>query len=86
MENEVELSDEFAVTKKFRNATEFSLFIEEQIKGTRLTYLEMVLEYCKNNDVDPESLKSLINQQLKDKIRLDAEDANMLKKRGTLVF
>lgn len=84
--DEIELNDEFAITKKFRNANEFSLFIEERIKGSKLSYLEMVLEYCKEEDVDPESIKTLISPSLKDKIRLDAEEANLMKKRGTLVF
>ena len=82
----VELTDEFAITKKFRNANEFSLFIEERIKGSKLTYLEMVLEYCKEEDIDPESVKSLIGPALKDKIRVDAEEANLLKKRARLEF
>lgn len=84
--NSIELTDEFAITKKFRNANEFSLFIEEKIKGSKLTYLEMVLEYCKEEDIDPESIKSLIGPALKDKIRVDAEEANLIKKRARLSF
>lgn len=84
--SDIVLSDEFAITKKFRNANDFSLFIEEKARGSKLNYLDIVLDYCKENDIDPESLKSLINQQLKDKIRIDAEESNLMKRRGKLVF
>lgn len=84
--SDVVLSDEFAITKQFRNANEFSLFIEDKARNSKLTYLDIVLDYCKENDIDPDSLKSLINQQLKDKIRIDAEESNLMKRRGKLVF
>lgn len=83
---DIVLSDEFAITKQFRNANEFSLFIEDKARNSKLTYLDIVLDYCKENDIDPDSLKSLINQQLKDKIRIDAEESNLMKRRGKLVF
>ena len=82
----IELTDEFAITKKFRNANEFSLFIEDKAKDSKLSYLDLVIDYCKENDIDPDCLKSLINQQLKDKIRIDAEESNLIKRRGKLVF
>lgn len=84
--SDIELSDEFAITKQFRNANDFSLFIEDKARNSKLSYLDIVLDYCKENDIDPDSLKSLINQQLKDKIRIDAEESNLIKRRGKLVF
>lgn len=84
--SDIELSDEFAITKQFRNANDFSLFIEDKARNSKLSYLDIVLDYCKENDIDPDSLKSLINQQLKDKIRIDAEESNLMKRRGKLVF
>lgn len=80
------LSDGFIITKQFKNSTEFSLFIEEEVSKRNVTYMDCVLDYCKENDIDPESLKSLINQSLKDKIRVEAEGLNMIKKQGKLVF
>ena len=82
----IELTDEFVITKQFRNANDFSLFIEEKARNSKLNYLDIVLDYCKENDIDPESLKTLINPQLKDKIRIDAEESNLMKRRGKLVF
>lgn len=80
------LSDSFIITKQFKNSTEFSLFIEEEVSRKNISYMDCVLDYCKDNDIDPESLKSLINQSLKDKIRVEAENLNMIKKQGKLVF
>ena len=83
---EENLSDGFIITKQFKNSTEFSLFIEEEVSKSNISYMDCVLNYCQENDIDPESLKSLINQSLKDKIRVEAESLNMIKKQGKLVF
>lgn len=82
-EVEVELSDEFAITKRFKNSTEFSLFIEEQIIGTGLSYLEMLVDYCDTNNVEHSAIKSLISPSLREKIRLEAEELSLMRKKGT---
>lgn len=81
--SDIELSDEFAITKKFRNANEFSLFIEESIVGTGLTYMEYLIDYCETNNIDCASIKTLISPALKEKIRLEAECNGMMRKLGT---
>lgn len=86
IEETVVESDEFVITKKFKNANEFSLHIEDLAIQRKVTFLDAVLDYCKEFDIDPESLKSLVNPQLKEKIRVDAEQANLMKKRGMLDF
>ena len=79
-------SDEFIITKQFSNSTEFCLYIEEEVMMKDISYMDCVLQYCVENDIDPESIKSLINQSLKDKIRVEAENLNMIKKQGRLEF
>jgi len=86
IEDTIAETDGFVITKKFSNANEFSLFIEDLAMQRKVTFLDAVLDYCKESDIDPESLKSLVNQQLKEKIRVDAEQANLMKKRGMLEF
>lgn len=81
-----DLTDEFLVTKRFRDANEFSLYIEEQAKENKMTHMEAVVHYCTENSVDPESIKKLINAQLKDRIRQDAEDAMLMRKTSQLEF
>lgn len=81
-----DLTDEFLVTKRFRDANEFSLYIEEQAKENKMTHMEAVVHYCTENSVEPESIKKLINAQLKDRIRQDAEDAMLMRKTSQLEF
>lgn len=68
----------------FKTSNEFSLFIEQQARGMRISHLDAVLEYCKNNFLEPEDVARLINKSLKDKIEMDFRDANMLPKQAQL--
>lgn len=81
-----DLTDEFLVTKKFRDSNEFSLFIEEQTRLHKISYMEAVISYCDENDIEPESIKKLINQQLRDRIRHDAEEEGLMVKCTQLEF
>ena len=81
-----DLTDEFFVTKQFRDSNEFSLYIEEQVKLNKTSYMEAVINYCDENDIEPEAIKKLINQQLRDRIRCDAEEEGLMVKSTQLEF
>jgi KaiC/GvpD/RAD55 family RecA-like ATPase len=68
----------------FKTANEFSLYIEQMVKDKRLSYMDAVLEYCKENYLEPEDVSSLINKSLKDKIEMDFRELNYLPKQATL--
>ena len=68
----------------FKSSNEFSLFIEQQARTKRMTHMDAVLEYCKENYLEPEDIASLVNKSLKDKIEMDFREANMLPKQATL--
>jgi len=46
--------------------------------------MDAVIQYCNEIDIDVESVAKLINQSLKDKIQIEAEDQNYMKSRGKL--
>jgi hypothetical protein len=77
-------TDSFIITKKFRSSNEFSLHIEEKVLKEKLTYMEAVIQYCEEVDIDIEAIANLINQSLKEKIKIEAEDNNYMKKRAKL--
>jgi hypothetical protein len=81
---EIGLTDEFVLTKRFRSANEFSIYIEEQVKEKKCGYMEAILNYCDEKDLDPQNISSLISQSLKDKVRVEAEELNYIKKRAQL--
>ena len=64
--------------------TKFSTMIEEMVIEKNVTYMDACLEYCKDNNVEPESLGRLINKALKQKIQVEAENLNFFKKTSTL--
>ena len=68
----------------FLTPTKFSTMIEEMVIEKNVTYMDACLEYCKDNNVEPESLGRLVNKALKQKIQVEAENLNFLKKSSTL--
>jgi hypothetical protein len=80
-----ELTDSIIITKRFRSPNEFSLYIEEKVQSEQIGYMDAVIQYCNEIDIDVEAIAKLINQTLKDKIQIEAEEQNYLKKkRGKL--
>lgn len=75
-----EVTIEFIITKgEFSNSEEFSIFIEKEAKQRKFGYLETLLEYCENRDIEPSSLAKSITSSLKQKIQAEAETLNLLK-------
>lgn len=68
----------------FDNSREFSLYIEKVVKEKRISHMDAVLLYCKENFIDPEDIKKLINKSLRDKIKVNATELNYFPKPATL--
>jgi len=80
----IEFNDSLLITKRFRSATEFSLYIEERVAKERIGYMDAIIDYCTTNDVDLDNVGNLITLALKEKIQFEAEEANLMKPRGKL--
>ena len=78
------LTDSLIITKKFRSPNEFSLYIEEKVTKEKVGYMDAIIQYCEEIDIDIESISKLINQSLRDKVQNEAEDQNYFKRRGKL--
>lgn len=83
-ENIQKLTDALVITKKFRTSNDFSIYIDERVMKKKTSYMDAIIGYCTEMDIDIESIGSLINQKLKDKIQVEAEQANLIKPRGHL--
>ena len=79
-----EFNDSILITKRFRSPTEFSLYIEERVSKERLGYMDAIIDYCYHNSVDIENIGNLVTPSLKEKIQLEAEEANMMRPKGKL--
>jgi len=68
------------------NSKKFSLIIEGIVKEKKITYMDAVISYCENNDIDPSSIGPLVNKSLKEKIKEEAEKLNLVEKSSTAVL
>lgn len=80
MNNKDELNE--LLDDKFMTATRFSMEIEEIVKTNNggLNYIEAVIVYCEQNDIELETVSKLISKPLKEKIKIDAQHMNFMKK------
>ena len=59
----------------------FALIIEDIVKTKRISYIDAILDYCTDNEIDPANTRSMINKTLKEKIAYEAQNLNMLKEK-----
>ena len=58
---------------------EFSLKIENIVKEKKIPYMDAVIWYCEQNQIDTGTVGNLISKSLKEKIKLEATNLKMLK-------
>ena len=64
--------------------TKFSLLIEQKVQTKNMTYMDACLEYCKEKEIEPNSVGRLVNKSLKQKIQMEAEQLHFLPKTNSL--
>lgn len=70
--------------EKFLNETSFQLKIESMVKDDGLSYLEAIIKFCDDNDMDPEDVKKLLTVNLKGKLKLSAMAEGYMKQESVL--
>ena len=85
MENELEkaLGDKFFCPSKFAQEIENLVQINAD-----MNYIDAIIYFCEQNNIDVESVPKLISKPLKEKIKYEAMELNFLKKtsRAKLIF
>jgi hypothetical protein len=79
MTEEIPVTDEFLITKQFKTAAEFSIFIEKLARDSRSPCMDILIDYCEKRNIEVSSVAGLISSSLKEKIRVEAQQLNMLK-------
>ena len=84
MPNKSELDK--ALSEKFVSKDKFAEDIEALVLKSNYSYIEAIVFYCENNDIELDLVGKLVSRPLKEKIRCEAMDLNFLKKtsRGKL--
>lgn len=62
----------------------FSQKMESFAKKSNLGLMEAILAYCEKYEIEIEAISGLISQNLKSKLREEAEELNLLPKANTL--
>ena len=85
MENELEK----ALENKFFCPSRFAQEIEKLVQtNIDMNYIDAIVHFCEQNNIDVESVPKLISKPLKEKIKYEAMELNFLKKtsRAKLIF
>ena len=64
--------------------TKFSLLIEQMVQTKNISYMDACLEYCKEKEIEPNSIARLVNKSLKQKIQMEAEQLHFIPKTNSL--
>ena len=59
----------------------FAMLIEDIVRKKRCNYIDAIVIYCTENQIDPSTTKSMINKQLKEKIAYEAQKLNLMKEK-----
>lgn len=63
---------------------EFNAEIEKYVQKTNMNYLDSIVMYCDENELEYESVSSLLNKVIKEKIQYEAETLNLMQKNTTV--
>ena len=69
---------------KFLTPTKFSAEIERLVHTSEglISYIEAVVTYCQENEIEIETVPKLMSKPLKERLRHEAERLNYMKKRS----
>ena len=73
-----ELDD--AINKRFVSKEKFAEDIEHLVLTTKMNYIDAIIQYCEDNEIELESVGKLISKPLKEKIKYVATELNYMKK------
>ena len=75
----MEVNLQEVIEKKFLTTTKFTNDIETLVNRTKLNYIDAIVQYCEENNVDILSVPKLISKPLKEKIKCNAIELNYIK-------
>ena len=64
----------------------FSELIENKVKTDRSSYLDAIIDVCKDRMIDPEDIAKLLSNPIKAKLEAEGMNLGYLKKKNELTF
>ena len=68
------------IKSKFLSPEKFSLDIERYIRDNECNYIDGIVQYCEENEIELETVSKLMSKPLKEKLKNDAIELNFFKK------
>jgi hypothetical protein len=68
------------------NAEAFAIHIEHVVKTRKLGYMEAVVEYCNERDLEPETIVPFLSDKIKHGIAIEASRLHLLHPSAELPF
>ena len=69
---------------KILTKQEFALEIERRVRNKLMGYLEAIIDYCDDRNIDPTEISKLVVGSLKEKLEAEAQRNNLLPKSASL--
>lgn len=58
----------------------FSTEVETLVNNDKMSYIDAILHFCSENDIEIETVPKLISKPLKEKLKHEAQQLNFIKK------
>jgi hypothetical protein len=68
------------IEDKFLTPSKFSLEIEKIVAEENINYIDAIVMYCENNNLEIETVTKLVSKPLKERLKWDATRLNFMKK------
>ena len=68
------------IEDKFMTTVRFSTEVEGLVKEDSMSYIDAIIHYCGENDIELETVPKLISKPLKEKLKYEAQQLNYMKK------
>ncbi|MEK9697247.1 MAG: late promoter transcription accessory protein [Candidatus Poseidoniales archaeon] len=65
-------------------SAKFSIIIEEAVKEHRLSYMDAIIWWCEQHEMEIEVAAKLCNGVIKEKLRYEAQELNFLERPNRL--
>ena len=69
-----------ALNKKFISKEKFAEDIEQLVLTTKMNYIDAIVQYCEDNEIELDTVGKLVSKPLKEKIKYLATELNYMKK------
>ncbi len=70
---------------QIQNAEKFTSSIEAIVSSLHLSYLDAIVKFCDDHDLEPEAVKEFINPRMREQLATEGRALNLLKRTVSLL-